>query len=59
MRLIVDHNIEMTDSIPLYCGLELGSKFAVKECYHSKEQLLGHIMALNQTYISRSDYYAK
>jgi uncharacterized Fe-S cluster protein YjdI len=57
--LLVDHNIEMTDSLALYCGLELESKFAVKACYHSKERLLGDIMAFNQTYISRSDYYVK
>ena len=35
-------------------GQELGRKFAVKECGHSKEQLLGRVMAINQTFISRS-----
>jgi len=54
MRLLVDDNIEMTDAIAFHCGLELG-KFAVKECSHSKERLLGREMALNQTYIFRSD----
>jgi len=34
---------------------ELGSKFAVKECGHSKEQLLGRVMAINQAFISRSN----
>jgi hypothetical protein len=29
-------------------GLELGRKFALKECGHSKEQLLGRVMAINQ-----------
>ncbi len=54
MRLLVDDNIEITDAIAFHCGLELG-KFAVKECSHSKERLLGREMALNQTYIFRSD----
>jgi hypothetical protein len=39
-------------------GQELGRKFAVKECGHSKEQLLGRVMAINQTFISRFNQYA-
>ena len=35
-------------------GLELGRKFTVKECGHSKGQLLGRVMGINQTFISRS-----
>lgn len=55
MGLLVDDNIEMTGTIAFHCGLELGRKFAVKECSHSREQVLGRVMAINQTYISRSD----
>lgn len=50
MRLLVDHNIEMTDAIAFHCGLELVNKSAVKECVRSKEQLLSRVMALNQTF---------
>ena len=36
-------------------GLELGRKFAVKEFGHSKQRLLGRVMAINQTFISKSN----
>ena len=35
-------------------GLELGKKFAVNEFGHSKQRLLSRVMAINQTFISRS-----
>lgn len=41
--------------IAFHYGLELGRKFALKECGHSKEQLLGRVMAINQTFISRTN----
>ena len=44
------NQIEIT---ALHYGLELGRKFAVKECGHSKRTLLGRVMAINQTFISR------
>lgn len=35
-------------------GLELGKKVAANEFGHSKQRLLGRVMAFNQTFISRS-----
>lgn len=35
-------------------GLELGKKIAVNEFGHSKQRLLGRVMAINQTFISGS-----